>query len=81
MSPRSPPRAADSLREGLDETLTVLRLALPPTLRRTFGTTNSIENMNGSVRRIARNGHQDMPSLLGALRSAAKTVASTKKVA
>lgn len=47
--------AAASLREGLDETLTVLRLALPPTLRRTFATTNAIENMNGSVRRIARN--------------------------
>jgi len=47
--------AAASLREGLDETLTVLRLALPPTLRRTFATTNAIENMNGSLRRIARN--------------------------
>jgi len=47
--------AADSLREGLDETLTVLRLALPATLRRTFATTNAIENMNGSLRRIARN--------------------------
>jgi putative transposase len=47
--------AAASLREGLDETLTVLRLDLPPTLRRTFATTNAIENMNGSLRRIARN--------------------------
>jgi transposase-like protein len=47
--------AAASLREGLDETLTVLRLALPSTLRRTFATTNAIENMNGSLRRIARN--------------------------
>lgn len=35
--------------------LTVLRLDLPPTLRRTFATTNAIENMNGSLRRIARN--------------------------
>jgi hypothetical protein len=25
-----------------------------PTLRRTFATTNAIENMNGSLRRIAR---------------------------
>ena len=47
--------AAASLREGLEETLTVLRLGLPPTLRRTFATTNAIENMNGSLRRIARN--------------------------
>ena len=47
--------AAASLREGLDETLTVLRLGLPPTLCRTFSTTNAIENMNGSLRRICRN--------------------------
>jgi len=47
--------AAASLREGLDETLTVMRLALCKSLRRTFATTNAIENMNGSLRRIARN--------------------------
>ena len=47
--------AAESLREGLDETLTVLRLELPPTLCRTFSTTNAIENMNGTIRRITRN--------------------------
>ena len=47
--------AAASLREGLDETLTVLRLGLTGTLRKTFATTNPIENMNGALRRIARN--------------------------
>ena len=47
--------AAASLREGLDETLTVLRLNLPPTLCRTFATTNAIENLNGTVRRVIRN--------------------------
>lgn len=47
--------AAASLREGMDETLTVLRLGLPPTLRRTFSTTNAIENMNGTLRRVCRN--------------------------
>jgi len=47
--------AASSLREGLDETLTVMRLGLPKTLQRSFATTNAIENMNGSLRRIARN--------------------------
>jgi transposase-like protein len=47
--------AAASLREGLEETLTVLRLGLPPTLRRTFSTTNAIENMNGTLRRVCRN--------------------------
>ncbi len=47
--------AAASLREGLDETLTVLRLGLPTTLGRTFATTNAIENMNGTLRRVIRN--------------------------
>jgi putative transposase len=47
--------AAASLREGLDETLTVMRLGLTGTLRRTFATTNAIENMNGSLRRVSRN--------------------------
>jgi putative transposase len=47
--------AAASLREGLDETLTVLGLNLPHTLQRTFSTTNAIENMNGTLRRICRN--------------------------
>jgi transposase-like protein len=47
--------AAASLREGLDETLTVLRLGLPELLSRTFATTNAIENMNGTLRRVLRN--------------------------
>jgi transposase-like protein len=47
--------AAESLREGLDETLTVLKLDLPARLTRTFSTTNSIENMNGTIRRVTRN--------------------------
>ncbi len=36
------PSAAASLREGLAETLTVLRLGLPPTLARTLRSTNAI---------------------------------------
>jgi putative transposase len=47
--------AAASLREGLDETLTVLRLGLPVLLTRTFSTTNPIENLNGTIRRVIRN--------------------------
>jgi transposase-like protein len=47
--------AAGSLREGLDETLTVLRLNLPPSLSRTFATTNAVENLNGTLRRVIRN--------------------------
>ena len=46
------PSAAASVREGLAETLTVVRLGLPVILRRGFATTNPIENINGTVRRI-----------------------------
>lgn len=47
--------AASSLREGLEETLTVLKLGLPPTLRSSLSTTNAIENVNGTIRRVSRN--------------------------
>jgi transposase-like protein len=47
--------AAASLREGLDETLTALRLELPGLLCRTFSTTNAIENLNGTLRRVLHN--------------------------
>lgn len=47
--------AAASLREGMEETLTVLKLGLPPTLRRSLATTNGIENLMGSIRRVTRN--------------------------
>jgi len=49
------PDAAASLREGLDETLTVLKLGLPVTLTRSLATTNAIENMMGSIRLVTRN--------------------------
>ena len=39
------PGAAASLREGLAETLTVLRLGVSPTLARTLRSTNAIESM------------------------------------
>ena len=39
------PGAAASLREGLEETLTVMRLGVPPTLARTLRSTNPIESM------------------------------------
>ena len=48
-------QAAASLREGLDETLTVVKLNLPKTLRRSLATTNAIENLLGHVRRVTRN--------------------------
>jgi putative transposase len=49
------PGAAASLREGLDETLTVLRLGVPPTLARSLRSTNAIESMIGICRDHARN--------------------------
>lgn len=49
------PGAAGSLVEGLDETLTVIDFGLPRMLERTLGTTNMIENLNGSVRDVTRN--------------------------
>ena len=39
------PGAAGSLREGLAETLTVMRLKIPPTLARTLRSTNAVESM------------------------------------
>ncbi len=52
---RTHPGAAASLREGLDETLTVLRLGVPPTLARTLRSTNSIESMISICREHAGN--------------------------
>lgn len=48
------PGAAASLREGLDETLTVLELGLPHALMRSLATTNAIESMNARIRDVAR---------------------------
>jgi len=49
------PRVAASLREGLAETLTVLRLGVPPTLARTLRSTNAIESMIGFCRQRSAN--------------------------
>ena len=52
---RTHPGAAASLREGLDETLTVLRLGVPPTLARTLRSTNCVESMISVCREHAAN--------------------------
>ncbi len=59
---KTDPGAAASLREGLEETLTVTALAIPPTLAPTLHSTNPIESMisicrnsTGNVKRW-RNG-------------------------
>jgi transposase-like protein len=48
------PSAAGSLREGLEETLTVMRLNLPESLERVLSSTNLIENLFSRVRESAR---------------------------
>ena len=52
---RTHPGAAASLREGLTETLTVLRLGVPPTLARTLRSTNCIESMISIARNHSTN--------------------------
>ena len=49
------PGAPASLREGLDETLTVQGLGITGALYRTLRTTNPIENLNGSIAHYTRN--------------------------
>jgi putative transposase len=49
------PGAAGSLREGMAETLTVLRLGVPPTLARTLHSTNPVESMISICREHAGN--------------------------
>jgi transposase-like protein len=49
------PGAAASLREGLDETLSVQALGIRDALYRTLRTTNPIENLNGSIAHYTRN--------------------------
>lgn len=49
------PDAAGSLREGLDETLTIIRLGVTATLAKTLATTNPMESTIDIVRVHARN--------------------------
>jgi putative transposase len=52
---RSHPGAAASLREGLSETLTLQRLGIRGSLRKTLASTNPCESMIECVRRTSRN--------------------------
>lgn len=49
------PDAAGSMREGLDETLTITRLGIPPALTKTLFSTNPVESMISISRDVARN--------------------------
>lgn len=48
------PDAASSLREGLEQTLTVVKLGLSETLRKTLATTNPIESALDTARTVTR---------------------------
>ncbi len=52
---RSHPGAAASLREGITETLTLTRLGITGSLKRTLASTNPCESMIECVRRTSRN--------------------------
>jgi putative transposase len=52
---RTHPGAAASLREGMAETLTILRLGVPPTVARTLRSTNPIESMIEICREHSKN--------------------------
>jgi putative transposase len=73
------PSAAASLREGMEETLTVLQLRLTGALCKTLETTNPIENLNGGVRRVAgrvkrcRNGRMALRWVVTASLEAARS--------
>jgi len=49
------PSAAESVREGLEETLTIVALGLSDALRRSFSTTNAVESLIGRTRHVKRN--------------------------
>jgi putative transposase len=52
---RTHPGAAASLREGLEETLTITRLDVTGSLKRTLASTNPCESMIETSRRTSRN--------------------------
>ena len=52
---KTDPGAAASLREGMTETLTILRLALPPALARTLHSTNPVEFVIEICRKHSKN--------------------------
>ena len=43
------------MREGLEETLTIIALGLSEALRRSFSTTNAVESLISRTRHVKRN--------------------------
>ena len=48
-------RAAESVREGLEETLTIIGFGLSDSLRRSLSTTNAAESLISRTRHVKRN--------------------------
>jgi len=48
------PRAASSLSEGMEETLTLHRIGAPKAIRKSLSTTNLIESLNSTIRSVTR---------------------------
>ena len=48
------PRAASSLEEGMEETLTLHRIGAPKAIRKSLSTTNPIESLNSTIRAVTR---------------------------
>ncbi|MGE0727578.1 MAG: transposase [Acidimicrobiia bacterium] len=78
------PDAAGSLREGLEETITINRLGITGTLGRTLATTNPIESSIDIVRSHAKNvknwnadrrGHRERPADMRLRRAAGRRAA------
>jgi putative transposase len=75
---RSHPGAAASLREGLEETFTIARLGVAPTLAHTLRSTNAIESMIEIAKAHARNVKRWRDGTM-ALRWCAAGMAEAKK--
>ena len=72
------PGAEASLLEGLEETLTLKNFGLSKSLERSLSSTNIIENLNGSVRRVTRRV-KNWKSGVMALRWVASSVIDAEK--
>ena len=73
------PGAASSLREGMEETLTITKLKVPPSLIKTLFSTNPIESMNSIGRTAMRNvKHWRSGMMVCRWTAAALEVATTK---
>ncbi len=73
------PGVSGSILEGLDEILTVIRLGLPPELRRSLACTNIVENALGTGRQVSsklrrwRNGEMALRWTAAGMLKAQKT--------